>query len=161
MAEATKPEETKNRARKGRSKPDLATLGGMVVALGGLLGGLLVEGGKIRDVSQFTAAMDDDFNTPRALAALFDLGAVANRQRDTADQASTEGSQASGTAAVEDLVRAGNVLWLLAGVLGLSGRGTEPNRQIKAVQDLVAAREAARRRRDWQLADQLRTRLLH
>ena len=29
----------------------------MVVALGGLLGGLLVEGGKIRDVSQFTAAM--------------------------------------------------------------------------------------------------------
>jgi len=57
MAEATKPEETKNRARKGRSKPDLATLGGMVVALGGLLGGLLVEGGKIRDVSQFTAAM--------------------------------------------------------------------------------------------------------
>src|SRR5437667_4337145 len=57
MAEATKPEETKNRARKGRSKPDLATLGGMVVALGGLLGGLLVEGVKIRDVSQFTAAM--------------------------------------------------------------------------------------------------------
>jgi cysteinyl-tRNA synthetase len=112
-------------------------------------------------VSQFTAAMDDDFNTPRALAALFDLGAVANRQRDTADQASTEGSQASGTAAVEDLVRAGNVLWLLAGVLGLSGRRTEPNRQIKAVQDLVAEREAARRRRDWQLADQLRTRLLH
>jgi cysteinyl-tRNA synthetase len=112
-------------------------------------------------VSQFSAAMDDDFNTPRALAALFDLGAVVNRQRDTADQASTEGSQASGTAAVEDLVRAGNVLWLLAGVLGLSGRGTEPNRQIKAVQDLVAEREAARRRRDWQLADQLRTRLLH
>ncbi|PYT17771.1 MAG: flagellar motor protein [Acidobacteria bacterium] len=57
MAEATKPEETKNRARKGRSKPDLATLGGMVVALGGLLGGLLVEGVKIRDVPQFTAAM--------------------------------------------------------------------------------------------------------
>ena len=35
----------------------LATIAGLVVALGGILGGLLIEGGKIKDVSQFTAAL--------------------------------------------------------------------------------------------------------
>jgi len=31
--------------------------GGIVLAMGGILGGLLLEGGKIKDVSQFTAAL--------------------------------------------------------------------------------------------------------
>src|SRR5438105_3976908 len=38
-------------------KPDLATFGGLLLALGGILGGLLLEGGKIQDISQMTAAM--------------------------------------------------------------------------------------------------------
>jgi chemotaxis protein MotA len=43
---------------KKRSKRlDLSTAAGILVALGGILGGLLIEGGKIRDVLQFTAAM--------------------------------------------------------------------------------------------------------
>jgi chemotaxis protein MotA len=42
---------------KASSKPDIASLAGLVVAFGGILGGLLIEGGKIRDVSQFTAAL--------------------------------------------------------------------------------------------------------
>jgi len=36
---------------------DFASIGGIVVAMGGILGGLLLEGGKIKDVSQFTAAL--------------------------------------------------------------------------------------------------------
>ena len=40
-----------------RAKPDLATLAGLVVAVAGILGGLLIEGGKLRDVAQFTAAL--------------------------------------------------------------------------------------------------------
>jgi chemotaxis protein MotA len=40
-----------------RAKPDLATLAGLVVAFAGILGGLLIEGGKLRDVAQFTAAL--------------------------------------------------------------------------------------------------------
>jgi chemotaxis protein MotA len=40
-----------------RAKPDFATLAGLVVALAGVLGGLLIEGGKLRDVAQFTAAL--------------------------------------------------------------------------------------------------------
>lgn len=39
------------------SRPDLATLAGLVLALGGIVGGLLLEGGKIRDVAQITAAV--------------------------------------------------------------------------------------------------------
>lgn len=58
MAEPTKPAGEKTaRARKPPSKPDVASIAGLVVALGGILGGLVIEGGKIKDVSQFTAAM--------------------------------------------------------------------------------------------------------
>lgn len=38
------------------SRPDFATMSGLVVALGGVLGGLLLEGGRIKDVAQITAA---------------------------------------------------------------------------------------------------------
>ena len=44
-------------AKPPRAKPDLATLAGLVVAFAGILGGLLIEGGKLRDVTQFTAAL--------------------------------------------------------------------------------------------------------
>jgi chemotaxis protein MotA len=46
------------KASKLRStRPDFATIGGIVVALGGILFGLVKEGGKISDVAQYTAAM--------------------------------------------------------------------------------------------------------
>jgi chemotaxis protein MotA len=47
----------KSETRKSGGKPDLATIAGLVVAIGGILGGLLLEGGKIQDVSQFTAGL--------------------------------------------------------------------------------------------------------
>ncbi|HEY3825682.1 MAG TPA: flagellar motor protein [Bryobacteraceae bacterium] len=54
MAEpkAEKAPKTKNSA-----KPDFATLGGIVLALGGIIGGLLMEGGRIKDVAQVTSAL--------------------------------------------------------------------------------------------------------
>ena len=42
---------------KLKRKADLATIGGIVVALGGIIGGLLLEGGSIRDIGQFTAGI--------------------------------------------------------------------------------------------------------
>jgi chemotaxis protein MotA len=42
---------------KGTVRPDLATLGGIGLALAGILGGLLLEKGSISDVAQGTAAM--------------------------------------------------------------------------------------------------------
>lgn len=44
-------------AKRGGSKPDLATIGGLILAIGGIVGGLTLEGGNIKDVAQITAAM--------------------------------------------------------------------------------------------------------
>jgi chemotaxis protein MotA len=52
MADAATPKKT----RAGR-KPDLTTCGGLLLSLGGIIGGLILEGGKVQDVAQVTAAL--------------------------------------------------------------------------------------------------------
>ncbi len=44
-------------SEKEVSKLDLATVAGLVVGLGGILGGLLLEGGNIREIAAPTALM--------------------------------------------------------------------------------------------------------
>jgi chemotaxis protein MotA len=44
-------------ARAGGNRPDLATICGLVLAVGGILGGLVLEKGSVRDIAQFTAAL--------------------------------------------------------------------------------------------------------
>jgi chemotaxis protein MotA len=44
-------------ASKGGVRPDLATVCGFVLALGGILGGLVLEKGSVRDIAQYTAAL--------------------------------------------------------------------------------------------------------
>jgi chemotaxis protein MotA len=39
------------------AKPDLATIGGLLLAVAGIVGGLLLEGGELRDISQVTALL--------------------------------------------------------------------------------------------------------
>jgi chemotaxis protein MotA len=54
------PEEGKGKgkaAKSGGMKPDLATIGGFAVAFGGILGGMMLEGGKLGEILQFTAGM--------------------------------------------------------------------------------------------------------
>jgi chemotaxis protein MotA len=55
MAETIKP--TLKPAKRAGGKPDFATVIGLVVSAASILGGLLMEGGKIGDVVQITAAM--------------------------------------------------------------------------------------------------------
>jgi chemotaxis protein MotA len=43
--------------KKSAPKPDLATIGGLILAVVGIIGGLLLEGGNVQDVSQVTAAL--------------------------------------------------------------------------------------------------------
>jgi chemotaxis protein MotA len=45
------------KAKKVSTKPDIATLGGLLLAAGGILGGLTLEGGKLTDIAQVTALM--------------------------------------------------------------------------------------------------------
>jgi len=53
-----KPQPDKPKAaRGGGSKPDLATVGGLVLAVGGIVGGMILEGGKIQEILQPTAAI--------------------------------------------------------------------------------------------------------
>ncbi|HTB16168.1 MAG TPA: flagellar motor protein [Bryobacteraceae bacterium] len=57
MAEPTKSAHLKSERKAKSVTPDIASVAGLLVALGGILGGLLIEGGKIKDVTQFTAAL--------------------------------------------------------------------------------------------------------
>ena len=91
----------------------------------------------------FRAAMDDDFNTPEALAVLFELASEANR----------------GDAAAAQTLRS------LGGVLGLLQRdaadflqaGTAAGGLSEAeIEALIAARQAARKAKDFAESDRLR-----
>jgi chemotaxis protein MotA len=46
----------RGKSKKPGARPDFATVGGILLAFGGIVGGLLMEGGRIKDISQFTAA---------------------------------------------------------------------------------------------------------
>ncbi|HTW66614.1 MAG TPA: flagellar motor protein [Bryobacteraceae bacterium] len=43
--------------KRPSTRPDIATLGGLLLAAGSILGGLMIEGGKLTDVAQITALM--------------------------------------------------------------------------------------------------------
>lgn len=50
-------EKAEGKAKLRSTRPDFATLGGVVVAIASLLGGLILDGGKVADVTQVTAAI--------------------------------------------------------------------------------------------------------
>ena len=93
----------------------------------------------------FQAAMDDDFNTPGALAVLFELANEVNRTRDAASA---------------------SLLKSLAGVLGIlqqpprdylqGGSGLDE----AAIQQRIDARAAAKRERNFAESDRIRDELL-
>ncbi len=100
---------------------------------------------------RFRAAMDDDFSTPEAVAALFDLANEANRSRSP------------------ELLRQ---LRALGGLLGLLGRDSEvflksmPSAEEggaiaeSEIEALILARKQARAAKDFARADQIRAELL-
>ncbi len=104
---------------------------------------------------RFLAAMDDDFNTPEALAVLFDLVREINRVRPT-DPAAAAGLGG-------ELRRLGGVLGLLrddpehylqgSGEAGLEGLSDS------AIDTLIERRTAARKARNWAEADRIRDEL--
>lgn len=93
----------------------------------------------------FTAALDDDLNAPRAIAALFDFVTAGNRALDDRSPV--------GAAAREAWALAGRVLDLLPGPVVVDA---ELSRWIE---ERVAARQAARKARDFAEADAIRRQL--
>ncbi|MFN3652400.1 MAG: cysteine--tRNA ligase [Armatimonadota bacterium] len=104
---------------------------------------------------QFTEAMDDDFNTPAAVATFFGLATEINRVAATAEARSAEG-----TAAVQT---ARDALVELMSVLGLEIAFGETQAADDLtgplVEMLLEARQALRGHKDYARADEIRGRL--
>ncbi len=103
---------------------------------------------------RFNAAMDDDFNTPEALAVLFDLVREINRVR------KRDAQQAAGLAA--ELRRLGGILGILQQdpedwLRG--GETTEGGLSDTQIDELIARRNQAKADKDWAEADRIRDEL--
>jgi cysteinyl-tRNA synthetase len=97
-------------------------------------------------VSRFRDRMDDDLDTPGALAGLFELVRRANRATDDGD--------------ADTASRLATTVAVLCGALGLALR-TGGDEEIDAeTASLIAVRDAARAARDWSRADDLRDQLV-
>ena len=94
---------------------------------------------------QFIAAMDDDFNAPLALAAVFELVNLGNNYLSEEN--------------VESAVSAEAALLKLAAILGLSLEDTEAAIE-KSDEELIKARNEARRKGDFKKSDEIRAQLL-
>jgi cysteinyl-tRNA synthetase len=105
--------------------------------------------------TQFVEAMDDDFNTPAALAALFGLATEMNRVTATAT-AQSAACAAAATAARE-------LMNELTGVLGLTlapARASAENDLTAPLMELIlGSRQTLRKHKDFAAADEIRARL--
>jgi cysteinyl-tRNA synthetase len=113
-------------------------------------GGALGLGGLAEEVDRrFHAAMSDDFDTPAAIAALFDLGRAINRAR------SDGGTSATGDPARQKLLE-------LSGILGLELVGQPDGEGGSAdpfIDLLVTLRDRLRGEKQWSLSDHIRDEL--
>ena len=107
---------------------------------------------------RFDAAMQDDLNTPEAIAALFDVAGQAGREISARPEAAGEfGSLAEAMEEVMTIFGLDLARELSTEVEGVCIRYSEdPGEQVLK---LVAARETARREKDWTTADRLRNEL--
>jgi cysteinyl-tRNA synthetase len=96
-------------------------------------------------IGRFRQAMDDDLDTPGALAALFDLVRRANAAYDAG-----QADEAARTAAT---------IGFMCAALGIRFRPRSTTEIDPAGADLVARRDRARVARDWGEADSLRRQL--
>jgi cysteinyl-tRNA synthetase len=110
-------------------------------AAGGWIGEAVAEADRL-----FHESMDDDFNSAKAIGHLFDLSRHVNRALD-------EGLGSEAKSAARSLLK-------LGGILGLFWKAPVAETWDQNVLDLVAAREAARKGRQWKEADALRDQLL-
>jgi len=127
-------------------------LGRLYTALRGIAPGKAPEDSAYR--KRFAEAMDDDFNTPVAISVLFDLARELNRQRDVLADETAE--------SVALLVELGGLLGILKSDPDLylqSGAPDSSALSAEKIEALIAARNAARKNRDWKDADRIRAEL--
>jgi cysteinyl-tRNA synthetase len=99
----------------------------------------------------FVAALEDDLNTPKALAALFDLARDLNRSEAGPARLELAGRLKS-SAALLGILRESPADWFM--------RGTDGELDAARVEALLADRRDARARRDFAAADRIRDELI-
>jgi cysteinyl-tRNA synthetase len=115
-----------------------------------------LEGARRGAEAEFHEAMDDDFSTPRALAALHGLVGAVNRAG-----AGAGATFAPSEAGQERLGAARGVLAGLCDVLGIGliERRVERGLEAHLIDILLEVRQRAREARQFEIADVVRTRL--
>lgn len=101
-------------------------------------------------VGRFNAAMNDDFNTPEAIAVLFDLAREVNRKKQQDDAVAIKEAQC--------LKSLANQLGLLERLPEHYFQGETTN--VDEIEQLLADRQQARKEKDWAMADKIRAELL-
>jgi cysteinyl-tRNA synthetase len=111
---------------------------------------------------QFQDAMDDDFNTPEALAVLQTLARAANSARDRGDEreASSHATELRALAQVLGLERFAQADWAkLAPAETPEPVQTVASLSVDQIEERIGQRNAARKRRDFKEADRIRDEL--
>ncbi len=104
-----------------------------------------VEEGKA--MVEFAAAMDEDLNTPKALAVLFDLVNAGHRMLESKDPM----ARFSAGSVFQTLITCANILGLFQ--QGLTEGSID---EIQKIQALIAERDTARKSKDFKRADEIR-----
>ena len=93
----------------------------------------------------FEAAMDDDFNTPKALAAYFDLVKEINKSAESASEA--------------QLLKAKKLFEDIGNVFGILVEEKKEDLEEKLIQFIIDLREEARKKKDFETSDKIRAKL--
>ena len=128
----------------------------------------LIEDIDIPEIEDFKNAMNDDINTSKALAVMFDIATKANKAKDSSDKASA-------TKYVSALIRLARVLGFdfekaeidasqlkdkLAEIIDdfdfITDKNAEPE---KIIQEIIQVRNEARAEKNWAVADKIRNSL--
>jgi len=102
---------------------------------------------------RFTDAMNDDFNTPEAIATLFDLASEVNRAQ--GEEKAQLANTLKGLAASLNFLQRDPTVFLQAG-----SRGGEADLSAEHIEEQIAARVAAKQSKDFAKADLIRKKLL-
>nr|WP_240958660.1 cysteine--tRNA ligase [Sneathiella chungangensis] len=128
-----------------------------------------VEAGPLEPAPDVIAALEDDLNTPQALAALFALGGEANKATDDAAKARIKG-QLLGSGALLGLLQQTPKEWFQGGTVHLKADSIEARSELGSpvltsviskenIEALIAERDEAKKQRNYARADEIRDNL--